>query len=181
MSRADVKRAALGSLAFAALTALAARVELPLPLSPVPVSLQSLAVVLSGLLLGARIGALSQALYLLVGALGLPVFAGGAAGLDVLLGATGGYLVAFVPAAALAGWAGRREAGTARRLGWSFLTGLLAHAAIFALGLPWLMVVAELGIAETLEAGCTPFLPGAVAKSFVAAAIATPRRVPPIS
>src|SRR5437867_606745 len=84
-------------------TALAAQVAISLPWTPVPITGQTFAVLLTGAVLGARRGFLAQALYLLEGALGLPVFAGGAAGLAKLLGPTGGYLVAFPFAAALVG------------------------------------------------------------------------------
>ena len=88
---------------MAAVTAVAAQIAVPIP--PVPFTLQVLAVILSGLLLGPRYGALAQAIYVLVGAVGVPVFAEFSGGLGVILGPTGGYLVSYPIAAAVAGLA----------------------------------------------------------------------------
>src|SRR5215204_6140633 len=98
---AMMTRAAL----MAAVTAVAAQIAIPLPFSPVPFTLQVLGVILSGLLLGPRYGALAQAIYLLIGAVGVPVFAQFRGGLGVLLGPTGGYLLSYPIAAAVAGLA----------------------------------------------------------------------------
>ncbi|MFN3337582.1 MAG: biotin transporter BioY, partial [Thermomicrobium sp.] len=92
---ANVTLVVAGSLA----TALAARVSIPLPFTPVPITGQTFAVLLVGAVLGSRRGAASMALYVVQGLAGLPVFAGGKAGLAVLLGPTGGYLVGFIAAA----------------------------------------------------------------------------------
>src|SRR5829696_7645933 len=97
---------------MAAVTAAAAQITIPL--SPVPFTLQVLAVILSGLLLGVRHGALAQAVYVLVGAIGVPVFAGFKGGLGILLGPTGGYLISYPIAAAVAGLAARAVAPAAR-------------------------------------------------------------------
>ena len=80
---------------FAALTAAVAWFKIPLPFTPVPITLQTLAVLLSGAVLGSYYGALSMIIYLIVGAIGLPVFAGGSSGIGVLLGPTGGYLLSY--------------------------------------------------------------------------------------
>src|SRR5918997_4341816 len=119
LSVATMTRAAL----MAAVTAVAAQISVPL--FAVPFTLQVLAVILSGLLLGPRYGALSQAIYLLVGAVGVPVFAPFLGGLAVILGPTGGYLVSYPVAAAVAGLAARtaRDASRRRALSYSFLWG----------------------------------------------------------
>jgi len=101
------------TIAFAVLTGVGAAIELKLPGNPVPITAQTMVVSLAGVLLGPWLGAASQALYLLVGALGAPVFAGGAFGLGWLFGPTGGYLLAFPLAAAVTGWL----AGPATRKG----------------------------------------------------------------
>src|SRR5262245_33110339 len=93
--RAGVARDALLVVGASFVTAVAAQIAIPLPFSPVPLTGQTFAVLLSGAVLGARRGFLSQVLYLLEGAAGLPFFAGGAAGAGILLGPTGGYLIAF--------------------------------------------------------------------------------------
>lgn len=109
-------------LGFAVLTALGARLEIEH--YPVPYTLQTLVVLLSGAFLGARNGALSQLLYLGVGAMGAPVFAGGAFGIAKFLGPTGGYLIAFPLAAALVGWILRDGRSYTRTLG-AMVAGLL--------------------------------------------------------
>jgi biotin transport system substrate-specific component len=114
--------------AFAALTAVGARFEIAHV--PVPYTLQTLVVLLSGAFLGARNGALSQLLYAGAGALGAPVFAGGAFGVLTLVGPTGGYLMAFPLAAALVGWLVRDGRSYARVLG-AMVAGLLV---IFSCG-----------------------------------------------
>jgi biotin transport system substrate-specific component len=146
-------------------TALAAQVALPLPWSPVPLTGQTFAVLLSGAVLGARRAFLAQLLYLAEGAVGLPVFAAGAAGFAIFAGPTGGYLLAFPLAAAVTGaLAGRRWD---RRFGPMLGAMLLGSAVIFGLGLAALsrFVAAD----RLLAAGLLPFLPGDVIKSTLAA------------
>jgi biotin transport system substrate-specific component len=143
---------------MAAFTAVAAQIAIPL--EPVPFTLQVLAVVLTGLLLGSRYGALAMAIYLLVGAVGIPVFSGFRGGLGILLGDTGGYLLAYPLAAALAGVAAGAVANAPRRraLIVGFLWGSLALAVIYALGAAWLMVLAGLSPGAALVAGVLPFV-----------------------
>ena len=119
---------ALWTMAFAAATALAARLEIPY--YPVPFTLQTMIVLLAGAFLGSRNGALSQLLYLAAGVAGLPVFAGGAIGFMRLAGPTGGYLLAFPVAAALVGYL-LRERGSLLVVALSMAAGLLV---IFAAG-----------------------------------------------
>ncbi len=163
-------RTAVLGLLMVLLTGLGARIELPL--GPVPFSLQTMFVVVTGLLLGPLRGGAVMALYVIAG-LALPLYAGGASGIDVLIGPTGGYLIGFVPAAVLAGVPCRRQPGRFAwipAVGW----GLFAHAAIFTIGVPFL--AAKIGDLErALEQGLWPFLPGALIKTvaavFLAAAI----------
>ena len=150
----------------AALTALAAQIEVPL--RPVPVTGQTLAVLLVGAALGARRGALSMVLYAVAG-LVLPVYADHGSGLAALLGASGGYVVGFVAAAALTGWLAQRR--FERRL----LQGLAAFVAgsgvVFLVGLPWLAVVAHLSLQTTLEQGLYPFVIGGIVKAVIATGV----------
>jgi len=120
--------------AFAGATALAARVEIPA--YPVPFTLQTMVVLLAGAFLGPRNGALSQLLYIGAGALGLPVFAGGAIGLARLLGPTGGYLLAFPAAAAVVGYLLTRR----RSLLWTAVSMMIGLCIIFASGIAGLFV-----------------------------------------
>lgn len=164
----DGGRLLLGVLAVA----LAAWVSVPVPGTPVPQSLQTLAVVVIGLWLGPHRGALAMVLYIVAGAAGLPVFADGAAGLEHAVGPTLGYLVGFVGAAYLVGWRVRQVGG---RTVWSvFVAALLAHALI--LGVGWLRLGALAGVVEAFDDGVRPFLLGGVLKSVLAAVVWVPLR-----
>ena len=171
-----VLRIALGALVVAA----SAQVIVPLPFTPVPFTLQPLAVLAVGGLLGAADGAGALVLYLALGALGLPVFAGGGSGLLRLVGPTGGYLLAFPVAAAVAGAfarAGRSGAGML----WRVLAGCVLGMAIIHAG-----GVAQLALlggdpAQAFRYGFIPFLTGDLVKIGLAAAIillAAPRPRP---
>jgi biotin transport system substrate-specific component len=158
------------------LTALAAQVAVPLPGSPVPLTGQTFAVLLAGAALGARRGFLAQALYLLEGACGLPVFAGGLGGAWLLAGPTGGFLAAFPLAAAvtgmLAGPARRAGApGRDRRFAGTLAAILLGSALILLVGATWL--ARFLPLPQALAAGVWPFVPGELLKA-VAVALALP-------
>lgn len=146
-------------------TALAAQAAIPVPWSPVPITGQTFAVLLSGAVLGARRAFLAQVLYLAEGATGLPVFAGGAAGIATFLGPTGGYLAAFPLAAFLTGLLAER--GWDRRFSTTFAALLLGSAVIFALGLVVLARYVPAG--RLLPAGLLPFVPGDLIKSALAA------------
>ena len=157
---------------MAAVTAVAAQISVPL--FPVPFTLQVLAVILSGLLLGPRYGALSQSIYVLVGAVGVPVFAQFSGGLAVILGPTGGYLVSYPVAAAVAGLAARaaRDASRRRALWTSFLWGCAGLAVIYAFGAIWLSVVTDLPLAVALAQGVLIFVPFDLIKVALAALVA---------
>ena len=152
---------------FAAFTALAARIAIYLPFTPVPVTGQVLAVVLSGLILGSRRGALSQAEYLVAGLAGLPIFAGGRGGPAVLFGPTGGYLASFVLAAFLAGFIGERLRWDARLS--AFLASLAAVAVIYLGGTGWLAVWLGVDLIHAWELGAAPFVIVDLGKALVAA------------
>jgi biotin transport system substrate-specific component len=136
----------------------------------VPITLQTLFLGLAGMLLGARLGALSQVVYLFLGILGLPVFAGGKAGLGVLFGPTGGYLIGFVAAAFVIG----KLAALKKRPGFAwFCLSLVAGAAvIYALGVLQLMLVARLSPVKALAVGVLPFILGDGIKILLAATVA---------
>ncbi|MDR0440889.1 MAG: biotin transporter BioY [Candidatus Accumulibacter sp.] len=154
---------------MATLTAVGGMIAIPVtPLSPVPITLQTLFVLLAGLILGPRDGALAMLLYLLAGILGLPVFAGGKAGLAALMGPTGGFLTGFVPAAMFCGLARRDPARS-----FPVLLGycLLATALTLLPGTIQLSVVLKISIAKAFAVGSLPFLPGALLKSAGAAFI----------
>ncbi len=154
---------------FAALTAVGALIAIPLPFTPVPITLQIFFTFLAGALLGKYLGALSQLIYLLLGVVGLPVFAKGSSGIGVLLGPSGGYLVGFIPAAFLVGYLlERREKPP---LGLIFLAMVVGLLAIYLPGVGWLMWVAKLNLVKGLLLGVLPFLPGDAVKIVVGALI----------
>jgi len=153
---------------FGALTAVGAYIIIPVP--PVPITFQTLFLGLAGTLLGARLGALSQAVYLILGTIGLPVFAGGKAGIGVLFGPTGGYLIGFIAAAFVIG---KLTALKARPgFAWLCLSLSAGAAVVYALGVVQLSVVARLSLTKALAVGILPFLPGDVIKIVLAAIVA---------
>lgn len=172
-------RTALHLLFAVLVVALAARVSVSVPGTPVPQSLQTLAVVLVGAWLGSRVGALALVAYALAGAAGLPVFADGASGVAHLTGPTAGYLVGFVLSASWAGW--WRESGRCDRLVPAVIGMLLAHGLILFMG--WLRLSGMRGPIEAFEQGVAPFLWGGALKAVLAAvlvvAAASPRRPTP--
>jgi biotin transport system substrate-specific component len=142
-------------------------VAIPLPFSPVPITGQTLAALLIGALLGSRLGALCILLYISEGLLGVPVFAGGSAGLLRLLGPTGGYLAGMVLAAYVTG--SLAERGWDRRPLTAALAMLCGNIAIYILGLPWLAHF--VGAGHVLAAGLLPFIPGDLLKLAIAATL----------
>lgn len=155
---------------FAAVTSVLAYVRIPLPFGPVPVTGQTFGLMLAGLLLGPRLAAFSQVIYLLMGLAGLPVFAGGTAGLGVLVGPTGGYLWAHVPGAYIVGLIadGRSELSAARAATAAAAGGI---AAVYGLGVWQLAAVTGMDWSAALAAGALPFLPGDALKAAAAAAV----------
>jgi biotin transport system substrate-specific component len=163
----------LGAVLFAALTGVGAAASVPLWFSPVPVTLQTLFVVLAGALLGPVWGPVSQVLYVGAGVLGLPVFAQGAAGPGVLAGPTGGYLVGFVAGAWIAGLITRPGASWLRLV----LGFAAAHAAVFVCGLSHLMLFTAQSPALAVKLGLLPFLPGLAVKLAASVGIVRSRRL----
>ncbi len=151
--------------AGAALTAVAAQITVPL--WPVPITGQTLAVLIVGSSLGALRGSLSMVLYAVLGIIGLPVFSDQTHGLSIVLGPTGGYIVGFIVSAALTGWLAQRN-WDHRILGaiTSFAAGTLVT---FAIGIPWLAVVLHLDVDQALAAGLYPFIVGGIIKALLAA------------
>ncbi|HEY0605267.1 MAG TPA: biotin transporter BioY [Herpetosiphonaceae bacterium] len=155
---------------FSGFVALTAQIEIRLPFTPVPITGQTLGVLLTGAALGSRRGALALMLYLLEGAIGLPVFAGGAAGFARILGPTGGYLLACPLAAGVVGLLAER--GWDRRLPLAALAMLIGNLVIYLLGVSWLgFYKGILGDVSMLWAGVYPFLPGDLLKIAIAAIV----------
>jgi biotin transport system substrate-specific component len=150
-------------------TALLAQVSVPVPGSPVPITGQTLAVVLTAACLGPARGVAVQVVYLLAALVGLPFYAEASGGVEVVFGATGGYVVGFIPAAYLIGVAARR--GADRHLLTAVPLFAAGQALIFAVGVPWLALSAGLTAGQALEAGLYPFILGGIVKAAVAAGV----------
>jgi biotin transport system substrate-specific component len=162
---------AIGAVGFAAALALASQVAVPIPGTPVPVTLQPLVVVLAGLWLGPVAGAASMLLYLALGAAGLPVFSPfGAPGIGRFFGPTGGYLMAYPVAAFIAGWIGVRATSLAGR----WIAALAGTAALLLGGLAHLAVLNG-SIERAIVLGLHPFVPFDALKALVAALLAPKR------
>jgi biotin transport system substrate-specific component len=166
-SRSPPLRMIVFAALFAALTAVGA--YLALPIGPVPIVLQNLFVYLAGLLLGVRWGLAAVGIYLLAGACGLPVFAGGTGGIGRFLGPTGGYLIGYLPAVFLIAWIAQK---TGRRRWGDVAAMLCGTAALYACGLLWLKLLTGLAWTKALAVGMLPFLPGDFLKIAVAVPIA---------
>ncbi len=141
---------------FGAVTAIGAYIIIPLPL--VPITFQTFVMYLAASLLGGYLGALSQIVYILLGIIGLPVFAGGKAGLGVLIGPTGGYLTGFIIGAYILGkmMESRKQSGYV----WIVLSLIVATVAIYICGVAQLSLVAHLSLQKAIAVGVLPFLIG---------------------
>lgn len=181
---------------FAAITAICSWINIPIGITPVPINLATFAVLLGGAFLGAKAGAVSQLVYLLLGLIGLPVFHGFTSGPGVLAGPTGGYLIGYIMCAlfvgALATKSPRKKSpsgepfpsgetfpsgkvhpsdkrkGTALRLAWVFCGGFLI---CYAFGTLWFMISTHTPLLASLMACVLPFLPGDILKIILAVMI----------
>lgn len=153
-------------VAAAALTALAAQWRIYLPFTPVPITGQTFAVLLTGAALGWKLGAAGQMLYVAAGALGAPVFSDASGGMEVLTGATGGYLIGFILAAGLVGWmAEHRQDRTFATMFTAFVAGSFV---IYTCGVIGLMLSTGRSISEAVTVGVIPFLLGDLIKAAAA-------------
>src|SRR6266850_552921 len=154
-------------VAFSLLTALAAQIVIPI--GPVPITGQTFAVMLTGALLGSRLGAMSMVVYLIEGASGLPFFYGGSGGIAHLLGPTGGYLVAFPAAAFITG--AFAEHGWDKRFLTAAAAMTIGSALIILSGWAWLSQFMTASVAFALRVGVYPFIVGDIIKIVLAAAV----------
>lgn len=156
-------------LGGAGFVALAAQVSFNVPGTPVPITGQTFAVLLVGASLGALLGLASLGLYVFVGALGAPIYADGHHGWDVLTGPTGGYILGFVLAALVVGFLA--EERWDRRFNSAVAAMLTGNVLVYAAGLPWLAMKADLGFKDTMAEGLAPFVPGDLLKLYLAGAL----------
>ena len=160
----------------AAITCVLAPLSIPLA-AGVPISLATFAVMLAGVLLGSRLGAVSQLVYLLLGAVGLPVFAGWTGGADKIFGMTGGYLVGYIPLAWLTGLIYKRWGSAAkmpRRITFMILGMIAGNVALYVLGTVWFMIVTGMTLEASLAACVIPFIPGIFIKMAAVVVVAPP-------
>lgn len=156
-------------VAGALLIFLTARISFVLPDNPVPFTMQNFGILVVGGALGLRRGSVAAIVYVLLGVVGLPFFAEGRGGLQVIWGATGGYLIGFIVAAALVGRLA--ELGWDRRLGGAIGATALGTIVIYAIGVPWLAVVVGLSAGDAIATGLVPFLLGDTLKLLAAAVV----------
>jgi biotin transport system substrate-specific component len=173
------RRRVAGNLAYAAAVVVGgslfiagmAQISIRLSVTPVPITGQTLAVLLVGGALGLELGVAAVLLYLAQGAIGLPFFAGGESGVSLLgaASATGGYLWGFVAAAAVVGWLSRR--GWDRSIRSSIAAMFLGEVVLYAIGVPWLVAALDVPLEKGLELGLYPFVIGDTIKLLVAAGV----------
>ena len=168
MSKINIRQMTLISL-FAALTAVGAFISIPL--YPVPLTLQTLFTLLAAMTLGSVMGASSQIIYVLLGIIGLPVFAGFKAGIGILFGPTGGFLFGFIISAYIIGKI--IELKKEKNIFYYLLAGLIGTLIIYIIGITQLSLVTDMGIKKALTVGMLPFLPGDILKIIAASFIAS--------
>ena len=155
---------------FAALTSIFAQLTIPLPISPVPITLQVLAVCLTAAILGSRLAVLSQLIYICVGIIGIPVFSGGTAGLARLMGPTGGYITGFLLSSLVIGRiVEQRPLPTIRRTFIAMLCGLLV---IYTCGMLQLSLVSGMTLKAAFMSGVVPFIGMDMIKIALGSAVA---------
>ena len=160
--------AILQTLTFTWLVGISALVAIPLPPDGIPMTLQTLVVIVGAMGLRIRVGIAAMVLYILVGWLGAGVFAGGNAGLSVILGQTGGYLLGFLLCQPIISCIVRRHDQSVRGWGAIIAAMLAGHAVIFLLGVPWLAFVREFSLMRAIDGGFVPFIPGMIVKTIAA-------------
>jgi biotin transport system substrate-specific component len=158
-------------IAAAGLTAVAAQWRIDLPFTPVPITGSTFAVLLTGAALGMRLGAAGQLLYIALGIAGVPVFTEASSGIEVIQGATGGYIIGFVFAAGLIGWMAERRQD--RTFPTMFTAFILGSGVIYLFGVIGLMASTGMGVNAAIAAGVIPFVFGDIIKA-VAAGILLP-------
>lgn len=158
---------------FAALISISSYLSIPLPFSPVPLTLQSFVIMLAGLILAPVEAGASVAVFLMVGAIGLPVYSGGASGPGILFGATGGYLFGFMFGAVVISFLKGKEISLVRMAVAAAVGGILV---VYGIGVPWLANYTGMGLSKAFALGAVPFLIGDAIKVFVAASAAVTLR-----
>lgn len=155
---------------MAALMAIFSQISIPIPISPVPLTLQTAGIIIAPIILGAKRGTLSILAYILIGVCGVPVFSAGKAGLSVLVGPTGGYLLGFVLGTLLAGlyWQTLRN----KNLPQAFVVAVISITVTMACGLAWFSFLMGMSLSQGFLVAVLPFLPLDVVKIIIFAPVA---------
>jgi biotin transport system substrate-specific component len=156
------------SALFAAIIGILAQVSIPLPFSPVPITGQTLAIGLAATILGRKYGTISLLLYLAIGAIGIPVFAGGAAGFAVLIGPTGGYLIGFIPTVFIIAYYIEKTRFTVLN---AMIANTIGMFVTLIIGTVWLKIASSLNWNDALTFGFYPFIILGLVKAYVASAL----------
>ncbi len=162
----------IGSISFALLLAISSQIILPLSFSPVPITLQTAIVLASGFVLGSKYGPLSTVLYLILGAVGLPFFAGNKSGIEHLFGSTSGYLFGFIIASYFSGKSS--EMRRSRNNKGLIMISITSTAIIYLFGLIGLIITLNLSVVKAIEIGLLPFIPGDVFKLILVLIVTKP-------
>ncbi|MBP3041116.1 biotin transporter BioY [Bacillaceae bacterium Marseille-Q3522] len=149
---------------FASIIGIMAQLIIPIPF--IPITGQTLAIGITATILGSKDGALATLLYLLIGAIGLPVFAGFSSGVPVLIGPTGGYLVGFLPTAFFIGLMIEKIAFTVKI---AFIANLIGMIITLVFGTVWLKIAGQYSWTTAFTSGAAPFIPVGIVKAFLAA------------
>jgi len=172
MRQSNTKKLVIIAL-FAAIICVSSYISIPLPFSPVPLTLQTFAIMLAGLILLPLEAAASVGVFLLIGIIGVPVFSGGSAGIGVVLGPTGGYLVGFLVGAIVISLLKGEKVSFMRMLIATTVGGVVV---VYAIGVPWLANATGMDLGKAFTVGAVPFLIGDAIKVFVAVSAATTLR-----
>lgn len=167
-----IKDMILVALFAAIIVVLAIIPPIPVPFSPVPITLQTLGVFLAATMLGSKLGSLAVLIYVLLGTFGLPVFAGGASGFGVLVGPTGGYLIGFIIGAFVIGFL--MEKGPFKGIVRDVVSMVCGLVVIYVIGTIWLSVVTEMPLQKALLVGSLPYIPLDIVKLTLAVLLAKP-------
>jgi len=154
---------------FATLISISGYISIPLPISTVPVTAQTLAVMLAGSLLPAEKAASCIAVFILMGAVGLPVFSGGTSGIGIIAGKTGGYLIGFLFGAAAISLIKGKKPSFFRLFAANIIGGIIV---VYIFGAAWLNFVTKIGIHNTIAFGVLPFIPGDLVKAAISSLLA---------
>ncbi len=150
---------------FAALISVLSYISIPIPISPVPVTGQSLAVMLAGIILTTKQAGLSMGTFLLLGTVGAPVFSNGRAGIGILVGPSGGYLIGYLAGAVVISLLIKQETNYLKVGLATILGGIIV---VHLLGVGWLSYITKMGIKEAITSGSLPFIPGDLLKAIIA-------------